>query len=202
MDEIKKEPELYLESIGKDRIFSVRKFDVNTPLIDGKGYLFEDDSIYIFSSTSKKCGKIPYMWYDNGTLIKGEVTEAVSKYYNKNNVTDYSYEVISSMTQPGEVIYDEKELSDMNNASSFPIPVITENDDFLKMVVKHVIIDKNINVNRLKSKTDKKHTFANLLSALMNDTKMSVFYFRIWMELLGCNFHIVVEDDGTDLTNP
>lgn len=194
---------LYLEDIDKERIFSVFNYTDNESLLNGKGYIFEGGDIFIFTEAEKKPQKIPYMWFDEDkNLTFSDVTEEVKKHYNKGNLTDYSYDSICKNTVPGEALYDEKEIADMNDASSIFVPVIDPDDDFLKVMVKMAILKKGININRLKSKFDAKYTLANKKSPLTSSTRMSVTNFRIWMEVLGCDFQIMISDSGDDMNTP
>ena len=56
-----------------------------------------------------------------------------------------------------------------------------------------------VDINRLKSKTEKDYALSNMRQALVNDTKMSTVYFQKWMELLKCRFSIVVENESPDI---
>ena len=114
---------------------------------------------------------------------------------------DISLVNIIEKTKPNEVLYDEQEIQDMNSAASFYVPIINDSDDFLKKIVKNTIIAKGIDINRLKGKTDQKYVLPNMKAALENKTKMSVIYFCCWMELLGCDFQILLIMDWIQLIN-
>ena len=101
----------------------------------------------------------------------------------------------------GEVLYNEQEINDINDAQAVYVPIIKEKDDFLKKIIKQAIINKRIDVARLKYKTQEKYILPNMKAALDNDTKMSVVYFGHWCELLGLDFSICVYDNGTDTTD-
>ena len=69
-------------------------------------------------------------------------------------------------------------------------------------IVKTTIIEKGIDINRLKGKTDEKYILPNMKAALQNKTKMSVVYFMCWMNLLGCDFEVTILDSGEDKNDP
>ena len=73
---------------------------------------------------------------------------------------------------------------------------------FLKKIVKQLIISKKIDINRLKHKLPEKYGLTNMKSALIGKTKMSINNFNMWFELLGATYEITVTDNGTDTQNP
>lgn len=190
---------------GNKRAVSVIGYitDNESDYSDGKGYLDEDGFIWIFSKNGrpKNCDEYPYFWYEENDLIYSIPDDDVRNKFNVDNLIDISLVNIIEKTKPNEVLYDEQEIQDMNNAASFYVPVINDYDDFLKRVVKNTIITKGIDINRLKGKTDQKYVLPNMKAALENRTKMSVMYFCIWMELLGCDFQIDITDNGLDPSN-
>lgn len=175
----------------------------NTEYEDGKGYLDDDGYIWIFCSMGKpkNCDEYPYFWYEGNNIVYSIPDDEIKEKFSVNNMIDISLVNIIEKTKPNEVLYDEKEIQDMNAAASFYVPIINESDDFLKKIVKNTIITKGIDINRLKGKTDQKYVLPNMKAALENKTKMSVVYFCCWMELLGCDFQIDIVDNGLDTTN-
>ena len=172
---------------------------------DGRGYIDEEEYIWIFNKSGKpvNANVYPYFWInDDGEKVFSHPDEETMKAFSIKNMKDMDLETIRITTRPDEVLFDEKELMDMNAASSKFIPIISEDDDFLKKTVKKTIIEKNIDINKLKGRTDEKYMLPNMRAALANSTKMSVTYFLYWMKLLGCDFEITVMDDGTDTVDP
>lgn len=175
-------------------------------LINCKGYLKDEKEIWIYCDKKpKNHNAYPYFWIDKIDDDNKEITfkysdppELIKKAFSVEELRDMSLVTIVENTIPGEQLFDESEINDMNAASSVYIPVISETDDFLKKVVKMTIIKKGIDINRLKSKTDAKYQLPNMKAALQNNTKMSVTYFTNWMELLGCNFSVTICDDNSD----
>jgi len=191
------------------RTISVEGFiseEGDTNYIENKGYIDKDGYIWIYSKEKPKGMKMdayPYFWFNEDNKIEfNNVSDFIKNIYNTNNLRDIDIVSIIDKTKEGEVLYNEEEIIDMNASSNFYIPIIKESDDFLKKVVKMIIIEKGINIKRLKSKTGMSYTLPNMITALNNDTKMSVNYFVSWMELLGCSFEIVIRDNGTDKVNP
>lgn len=167
---------------------------------DGKGYIDEDGNIWIYCGEGKPKNKneYPYFWITDGEINFSNPQKLIREVFKVENLTDLSAVTIIDTTIAGKPLFNEQEIEDMNASSSFFVPTIYESDDFLKKIVKTVIIEKGIDINRLKVKTGEKYVLANMISALKNGTKMSVIYFLHWMELLGCEFDIQVRDNGED----
>ena len=109
---------------------------------------------------------------------------------------------IVEQTKPTDIMYNEQAINDLNNAASRYIPIIHEEDDYLKKIVKEAIIRKNVDINRLKSKMQVSYNLLNMKQALEKSTKMSVVYFMLWMEILGLDFEIKIKDNGQDRIDP
>lgn len=171
--------------------------------INMKGYVDEDGSIWIYSDNEpKNKNAYPYFWIKDGKIVRSNPPEIIRKAFTTENMKDLSLLTIIDTTDPNEQLYDEQEIADMNSSASFYVPIINKEDDFLKKVVKNTIIQKGIDINRLKGKTGHKYILPNMKAALQNKTKMSTFYFCYWMDLLGCDFEVTVSDNGTDNKDP
>lgn len=172
---------------------------------DGKGYIDEDQSIWIYCGSGKPKNKnaYPYFWLnEEGKKEFSDPPEIIRKAYSVENMVDMSLVNIVDRTEPGEKLFNEEEINDMNAAAAFYVPIINESDDFLKKIVKTTIIEKGIDINRLKGRTDEKYILPNMKAALQNKTKMSVIYFTCWMNLLGCDFEVNILDSGEDKNDP
>jgi len=183
----------------------IDKGDDSKLYVENKGYVDNDGNIWIYTKEKPKGLKAdayPYFWFEDGEKKFNKVSEFIRKIYSVDNLRDIDIVSIINKTKEGEVLYNEEEILDINASSNFYIPIIKESDDFLKKIVKMVIIEKGINIKRLKSKTDMSYTLPNMITALNNDTKMSVNYFISWLELLGCSFDVTIRDNGNDKVNP
>lgn len=195
--------------------------------VESKGYLFDkstvtgkeapegkDDPVGVWVFCASKplhANMYPYFWTewdkdDNAGTVTARLAfsdpaKLILKAFAVDNMHDMSIVNIIEKTVPGEELFNEQELNDINASSNFYVPIIYERDDFLKQIVKTAIIEKGININKLKSKTDEKYQIPNMTAALRNSTKMSVMYFQYWMELLQCDFSIKITDDGMPHTD-
>lgn len=173
--------------------------------IDGKGYIAEDGSIWIYREKPPVYSKnrYPCFWLDeNKKKIFSTPSMKVRSAFHESRLISLDYESLKNKSDANKVYYNEKEQDDIDNASAVYRPVIKIDDDFLKMIVKSVILAKSTNINRYKHATEKTYSVANMRAALRGDTKMSVTYFIIWAELLGFDYTITVMDNGTDPNDP
>lgn len=127
---------------------------------------------------------------------------SVDEIFNIKQLEDLSTENIINNSHEDDVLYDEAALNDMNSSNGRFVPIINDDDDFLKKIVKSVIIAKGIDIKRLQHKFPEKHGLSNLKSVLVNKTKMSTLNFSIWQELLGFDFNVVITDNGKDNIDP
>lgn len=172
---------------------------------DNKGYVDEEQFIWIYCASGKPKNKnaYPYFWLNSeGKKEFSNPPEIIKKAFCCDRMVDMSLVNIVDSTEPGEQLFNEEEINDMNAAAAFYVPTIKEKDDFLKKIVKTTIIEKGIDINRLKGRTDQKYQLPNMKAALQSDTKMSVLYFINWMNLFGCEFEITILDSGEDKTDP
>lgn len=183
----------------------MQKNDKPEDYLEGKGYIRSDDSIWIFCEKAPRketVNSMPFFWFEDGVKKFSNPSALTKNIYNISSMQDYSVVSVIDNTVLGEKLYNEEEILDINASSNFYVPIINKDDDFLKKVVKTIIIEKGINVRRLKSKTELPYILPNMITALNNKTKMSTTYFACWMELLGCSFDIVIRDNGEDTVNP
>ena len=170
---------------------------------DGKGYVDEDGFVWIYCvAKPKNADTYPYFWIKDNKAEFSNPGDYMKSIYNIDKLMDMSLVNIINTTEPNEVLFDEEEINDIISSSSFYIPEIKKDDDYLKKLVKYTIIKKNIDINRLKTKTDEKYMLPNMKAALNSSTKTSVIYFALWMDLLGCTFDITISDSGEDKIDP
>lgn len=180
-------------------------------LQDGKGYVI-NGIVYVYYRKKPKrvTSPVPFFTleeipahdgfkYESKTPAGPEETQ---RNFSIDKMVNYSYEKILAETTGNEVLYDEDMLNDMNSARSKFIPIVNKKDDYLKKLIKYAIIKKDVDINRYKSAMDTPYALTNMKSALIASTKMSVTNFLMWVELLGVDFEILIEDNGMDPANP
>lgn len=187
---------------GGERVFHVLD-EIRDGVVfrDGKGYV-RDNFVWIYSKNPPTDSRYPYFWHEHGKICFGKIRDSIRDEFSAERAKSQALMDTVFKVDPNEQLYDEEAISDMNAATSIYVPFIKPEDDVLKKIIKHVIIFKRININRLKSKMDKPYMLSNMKTALTNDTKMSVPNFILWANLLGMRFTIIAEDDGNDVVNP
>lgn len=172
--------------------------------VDGKGYIDEDGYIWIHSGSGKpkNANQLPYFWFENGKKKFSEPNKKVFDVYNASKLKDMSIGIIVDNTKEGEELYSEQAINDMNSAAEVYVPTYKDTDDFLKKLIKTAIVEKGVDIARLKYKMPEKYILPNMKAALNGDTKMSVLYFITWAELLGLDFMVVLNDNGSDPIDP
>lgn len=193
----------------KDRTYSVMDdIQLTNEFKDNKGYVDrKTNKIYICAKNNPpKNLDVPILKVDPESGEKTMIPapeEEVNNYFITKNLAAVTFANIVDGTNPDDVLYDEEALVDMNAATSLFTPIMdTEKDDPLKQIIKKTILDKKIDINRLKHRLPQKYGLTNLKSALIGKTKMSITNFNIWCELLGIDYEICITDNGSDTENP
>ena len=188
---------------GDDNMLTILGYLGNvTTFVDNRGYVDKDtDKVYVYNPKNKH---VPYIIVsDDGEVTKVDTDLKVyDEYFKLSNSYENSIYTILSTTPKDAVLYDEEALADMNAATSVFVPEIQPDDDPLKKIIKSAIINKGIDINRLKCKLPEKYALTNLKSALIGKTKMSISVFQTWCGLLELDFTFTVSDNGNDSINP
>ena len=188
---------------GDDNMLTILGYLGNvTTFVDNRGYVDKDtDKVYVYNPKNKH---VPYIIVsDDGEVTKVDTDLKVyDDYFKLSNSYENSIYTILSTTPKDAVLYDEEALADMNAATSVFVPEIQPDDDPLKKIIKSAIINKGIDINRLKCKLPEKYALTNLKSALIGKTKMSISVFQTWCGLLELDFTFTVSDNGNDSINP
>lgn len=191
----------------KSRTYAIRGYIGEvTEYVDNKGYVDkETDKVYICSKEHPPAhSDVPILFIreDHSQEKRDSTNSKTDETFVLANTYELSYDKIEETTSGDEILYNEEALADMNAASAVFVPIINEEDDSLKKVIKQVIIEKGIDINRLKHRMPQKYGLSNMKSALIGKTRMSISNFNVWCELLGVSYDIIISDNGTDRINP
>lgn len=178
--------------------------DDTEEFIDGKGYIDSNGYVWIFCSLKAPENKnvYPYFWRGTGSDNRFEFSDPSDEtlsMFHESNLKDLSFDTIIEETDENNDSYDEMMRRYNPAGSSVFVPVLKETDDFLKKIIKRVILDKGTNIERYKSLTPKDFMISNMKQSLSGSTKMSVKYFMIWCEVMGFDFEIIVRNNGKDI---
>lgn len=175
---------------------------------ENRGYVDNDGYVWIYRADPKSSEIIPWftVTFPDGVTPKlvfnpnrGWEEEA----FHISRVGDLSIKEIISNTDDKPIEYDPEVIASVQRATAFVQPVIKDEDDFLKKLVKQTIISKRVNVKKYAKKVPKPWILHNLIqSTIISDTKCSPPPFLQWMELLDCDFKIIITDNGHDKEDP
>lgn len=171
------------------------------------GYIDNGGTIWIFKTNKpmSSVNKFPYFWFTDEGRTEMQFSnpdEDVLAQFSVSRLRNSSVNAVQKRLNESEEQYTAEMLSDMNAATSIYKPIVGESDDFLKRIVKHVMLDKNIDISRLKSKMNARYVLPNMLAALKNGTRTSTTYFDAWAPLLSFDYAIIAYDNGADKLDP
>ena len=177
----------------------------DVPFYDRKGYVDENGYVWIYRSdpVMRNRNLYPYFWVDEkGRKTFSNPNPQVRRRYSYRYFHDLSMERIEKISDVNKVYYDEAQARDISSSGNLFRPMDSEKDDFLTKVVKRVAQIKHVTIEKLKAKATKNHAVMNMKSALEGKTKMSVYYFNQWAQLMGFSYSVIVWDDGSDPYDP
>lgn len=175
---------------------------------ENRGYVDNNGYIHIYRTNPIDNEQLPWFTVisDNDICkLKFNPNKANwdAEAFHISKVGDLSVKEIISNTEDKPVEYDPEVIASVTRATALVNPVIKEHDDFLKKLVKQTIISKHVNVKKYTTKVPKPWILHNLIqSTIYGDTKCGTNPFLQWMELLDCDFKIIVTDNGHDREDP
>ena len=189
--------------IVEDEYYEVDIFIKNEKLKKDVGYII-DDMVYIYRGKVKDKTKLEFGIYnDNGEYKFIEPDNKEKDLYHVRNITELNPDsIFTNIEKDKDMFVQPEDIEIINNNAEIYIPTIKEDDDFLKYLVKKIIIDKKINLRNYKNKFATEYSLNNMKSGLNRDTKMTVTNFKTWCEILGVKWDMVITDSGEDPLNP
>ncbi len=184
---------------NKENVYVVK--DINDINEMDKQSLFIHDG-YLYSIKGKDdCGAGIYFKDNKEYFVKEYSSDKDKKTFSIDNVKNLSVEEMRGGLNKDNFINEEYVDFVRNNSDVFTIE-LSDDDDFLKRIVKTAINSKGISLNDYKNKFNKSYELNNMKSALLKDTKMSVTSFNQWCEILDLKYTITVEDNGKKSSSP
>lgn len=187
-----------------DEYYPVETYYTGKILEKNVGYMF-GDMVYVYRGKIKGNldGAKPGIYLkDNIIRFINPKKKEVHKYLISNVTILDSSEIFKIIESDKERFIKPEDVEIINNNSEIYIPTIKEDDDFLKFLVKRMIIEKKINLRNYKENFPNEYALNNMKSGLNRSTKMTVTNFKSWCEILGIKWSLTIEDDGSDKTNP
>lgn len=195
--------DIYLMPENEDDIYRVELYYPDKKLKKGYAYI-KDDVVYPYRGKVKGTADLsaPGIYKKSGEHIFTEPSDdEIETLYDVSHIVSLDTEMIMHHIEEHSENYGVSEVI-INNNSDIYKPSITEDDDFLKYIVKQIILSKKINLRDYKSKFPNEYALNNMKSGLNRKTKMTVPNFKSWCEILGVDWEMTVFDNGTDKTNP
>lgn len=172
------------------------------------GYVDDHNTVHIYYDDPRTSDLFPWFTvekHEDGTyelVFNPYQDDEIDLNFNINRVVNMSVPTIAKDSEGIDNLYDEDVMDDFKNASSKYVPEIKDYDDFLKKIVKTMLLEKDVDAHRYKNVVDKGYIISNLIQGLTMKTKMNPNTFGTWMGLGCCNFKIIVEDNGGDPKYP
>lgn len=178
--------------------YMVEPYMQDTELQDGYAYLMVDGLVYPYRGVyEKKFTELdPGIYTDVDNKDKHiivSIPKRLEHCYDESKIIELDVDEIIKKINTEDFADDEAVEEALLNGDMMK-PVIKDTDDFLKYIVKRVILEKGVSTSQYKKKFPKSHEFPNLKQGLEKDTKMSIVNFKRWAELLGFDWCITVSD--------
>lgn len=190
-----------------DDFHEVELYRPDKKLKKGYGYI-KGDYVYIYRGKKEKFKKkdiIPGIYmnlHGEHEFVEPETIQEKSE-YSVDKVIELDIDrIFDEISDEQDNFISPEDIEVINNNSEIYIPTMREDDDFLKYIVKKAILDKKINLKNYRGKFSNQYALNNMKAGLNKDTKMTVTNFKIWCEILGLKWTMVIDDDGTDRLNP
>ena len=170
----------------------IKEWDPMVAYLDGDYY-------YLFKGKVPENGNIeePGIYIDRQTneplLAVPSTDEEKKKYsYNDKICSTSANEIIDKINRK------EVEVFIMPESSKAYCPEITEDDDILKRLMKKIIIDKGIDIDRFKTRFVDKNALFNFKQVLKGTNRLSMLLFDRGIEAFNLKYTIVLEEDLGD----
>jgi hypothetical protein len=187
---------------AKDDTPTYKDFEENRGYVDTEGF------VHIFRKEPNHSEMIPWFTVitdDEGKpslRFSGYVTTEMMRAFYIDRVGDLSIDYILRHSDGSDDMYDQEIIDELQNASSHYVPVIDESDDFLKKLVKTMLLETGIDAHSFKKYMEHSYQISNMIQGLNSKTKMNPFVFDTWMGLAGIPYKVTIEGVGSDPNHP
>lgn len=194
----------------EDEYFEVFAYFKDRKLKKGCGYV-KGDYVYVYR------GKLGKVSKDDSHLLPGiylnertgehefiEYDKESKKDYHVSNVTELNLDkILKDVSGREDQFIDPDDVEIINNNKSAWSATLQQDDDFLKRAIKLAVNGKGgINPKNYRNRLESQWALNNLISGLKTTTKMTVPNFLRWCEILGIEWSLRLEDNGTDKISP
>lgn len=190
-----------LEVPGDDYLYQTKPFTYEETLELNTAYI-KDGYVYIYRGDVAKMRK-----YSSGIFTdkKGNVMFTLSDdekdIYDVANVRDDSISSILEQAKRISPTLKRRIIKDINKSSDIYVPELDENDDFLKHLIKLILLEKKIDLKEHKDKFKKAHDATNLKASLEAKTSsdgkkgnLTMPNLLKWLEILEMKIDVTISD--------
>ena len=207
--EILKDMNLRLDSIRTLSVVGVVDFGKPADMLalgedyyqNEKGYVdLSTNAVWIYSETPvlrTQGVHYPYFWFDETRIQVSTIDREMLERCSVNQIRNMNLKAMIQMVSNNQELANDRIRELLSAGSSMVLPIIKVKDDALKKMVKAELREIMMSVSNLPI-VDTQHQVANMRSALLNDTKMSVPYFHRWRELMDRDAFIVTANKIPD----
>lgn len=184
-----------------DECYMVKNYHKDEKLKEGYAYVMNNDLVYPYRGKYDPIlSKKPGLYSKKDTHIKIPFPKSKWDDYSADRIISIDVRaIIKEINRDPHFIDDETVEEALSNGEMLR-PVIKESDDFLKYLIKRIILIKGVSVSHCKKFYNKNHEFPNLKQALEKDTKMTVTNFKRWADLLNFDYKVIITDkEGKDI---
>lgn len=191
---------------GDDIIYPIKPFNYEEKLNIDVGYL-KDGYVYIYrGDISKKRKYKSGLFTNDNNEYMFFLDNDEKDLYAFDKIKDDSIASIIRRANNINPRLQHKIMKDINKSTDIYIPELDENDDFLKHLVKLMLIEKKISLKDYKDKFKKTHDITNIKASL--DTKTSpdgkrgaltINNLLKWVDLLDMDILIEFKDSKNSL---
>lgn len=186
----------------------IHEVDIYRPeleLVLGRGYVV-GEMVYIYRGKEDNKGITKPGMYKNeeGDVIFKD-PKVDKERYGVEHIKEITIDIdkiLKDVNEHSENLLDNDIIEVINTNKEITQFTVNEDDDFLKRVIKEAIMAKKINLKNYVKGLPNSYDLGNLTSILKGSTKMSVTKFVVWCEILGLDWRVRVDDDGTDRIAP
>lgn len=143
--------------------------------------------------------RIPIFYRDDdgNNMYRDAENEYIQDQFKESNIQTSSFKKIAESIDDSPIYTEDEEITISGSGRIFT-PTISDNDDFLKKIVKRLLQWKRIDLRVLQKDLPTKYTLTNMKAALVKSTKMTTGNFVPWMNLLHIDFRMELFDSKTE----
>lgn len=186
---------------GDENIYSVLPYNKTVELVKNTGYL-KDGLVYIYrGDISKKKKYSSGLFSDKKGNRMFAMSEEDKEKFSFENIQDDSIHAIVEQTKKINPKLKKKIMKEINKSSDIYTPEIDENDDFLKHLIKQIVLEKKVDLKDHKDKFKRAYDSTNLKAALNAKTSLdgkrgtlTINNLLKWMEVLEMDIEVTFKD--------